>query len=175
MPAPIGNKFAAGCSTNGRPPKYDSVEVLTEKITEYFTHCLGEFEVKAQTANKRRKNPETGKMVLVPETVEKTVCVRAPERPKVSGLARWLGFESRKSLNDYAKKQDFSYPIKRALLIIEEEYEEMLPNTKGSGVIFALKNMGWEDKSTLDSNVNLKGKPEWLGVAASKLTNGSKS
>lgn len=168
MAAPKGNKYAQGSKTNGRPAMYKNVKELTDKITEYFTYILGEYQEQTVTVNKRRKDEATGKMKLVPETVTKTVCIRQPERPKVSSLARWLGFESRKSLNDYSKKKDFSYPIKRALLIIEEEYEDMLPYAKGSGVIFALKNMGWEDKTTVDNNHSLNGKPEWLGVAASK-------
>lgn len=63
-----------------------------------------------------------------------------------TGLARYLGFESRQSLEDYKSKQGFSYPIKKALLRIEEKYENGLFGKNPAGSIFALKNFGWKDK-----------------------------
>ena len=64
-----------------------------------------------------------------------------------SGLALYLGFESRKSLDDYKKKPEFSYSIKKALLRIESYYEENILEKKNpAGAIFALKNFGWKDK-----------------------------
>ncbi len=124
---------------------YDDAEVLADRINEYFRQCYG--------------GPPTNPNELpsVPTG-----------RPTVTGLALFLGIESRKSLNDYAKKDEFSYSIKRALLVIENGYENMLPDAKGAGVIFALKNMGWEDKSQIDNNVNLRGKAPWLGQIAKR-------
>ena len=69
------------------------------------------------------------------------------ERPTVSGLALFLGFASKQSLYDYEKNEKFSYPIKRALTMIECELEKRLENQSVSGIIFALKNMGWTDKT----------------------------
>lgn len=68
------------------------------------------------------------------------------ERPTVTGLALFLGFASKQSLYDYEKNEKFSYPIKRALTMIECELEKRLENQSVSGIIFALKNMGWTDK-----------------------------
>ena len=68
------------------------------------------------------------------------------ERPTVTGLALFLGFASKQSLYDYEKNDKFSYPIKRALTMIECELEKRLENQSVSGIIFALKNMGWTDK-----------------------------
>ncbi|GAB3994629.1 hypothetical protein GCM10028807_32650 [Spirosoma daeguense] len=151
--APKGNKYALG---HGRPAKYSTVEELESRIEEYFIYCEGQYEDQTNTVNKRRKNQETGKMELVPVEVSNRVCVRAPERPKITTLALFLGFESRQSLADYVKRESFSYPIKRALLIIESEYEDILPFAKGGGVIFALKNMGWEDKTEVNSTIEVK-------------------
>lgn len=66
-----------------------------------------------------------------------------------TGLAIHLGFESRQSLQDYKEKEGFSYPIKRALLKIEEKYEKALFNKNAAGPIFALKNFNWKDKQEI--------------------------
>ena len=69
----------------------------------------------------------------------------------ITGLAFFLGFASRQSLYDYEKDGRFSYIIKRARLKIEQNYEEMLQVGSGqaAGQIFALKNMGWTDKTEI--------------------------
>lgn len=64
----------------------------------------------------------------------------------ISGLAYYLGFESRQSFYDYEKREEFSYTIKRARLFIESQYEERLAQRHCTGAIFALKNLGWDDK-----------------------------
>lgn len=70
----------------------------------------------------------------------------------VTGLAYHLGFESRQSLYDYEQKGEFSYIIKRAKLKVEIMYEEALAGTTPTGSIFALKNMGWKDKTEMEIN-----------------------
>jgi hypothetical protein len=57
-----------------------------------------------------------------------------------------MGFASRQSLYDYGNKEDYSYIIKRAKVVIEMSYEQMLLTKASTGAIFALKNMGWVDK-----------------------------
>lgn len=71
----------------------------------------------------------------------------------ISGLALYLGFESRQSFYDYEKNGDFSYIIKRARLRVESEYEKKLSGNSVTGSIFALKNMGWKDKSEQEISV----------------------
>ena len=65
----------------------------------------------------------------------------------ITGLALALGFSSRSSFDDYSKRNDeFSYIVKRAKLVVENYYE-----TSGQTIdIFALKNMGWADRSEID-------------------------
>ena len=73
------------------------------------------------------------------------------ERPTLSGLALFLGFDSRQTLYNYKERDEFLDIIKRARLIVESKYEERLvyePNQ--TGVIFALKNMEWKDSKSLD-------------------------
>lgn len=67
----------------------------------------------------------------------------------ISGLAFYLGFESRQSFYDYEKKPDFSYIIKRARIQVEISYEERLDSKNPTGAIFALKNMGWDDRTQI--------------------------
>jgi hypothetical protein len=72
----------------------------------------------------------------------------------ITGLALYLGFESRQSFYDYEGKEGFSYTIKRARLRIENEYEIKLSGNSVAGSIFALKNLGWKDKIEQDLNHN---------------------
>lgn len=73
-------------------------------------------------------------------------CESNREKVTVTGLCLFLGFSSRSSLDDYEKRGDeFSYIIKRSRLAVENSYE-----TSGQTIdIFALKNMGWKDKSEM--------------------------
>ena|SRR5690349_10190489 len=88
-----------------------------------------------------------------PEDLRKVViqffdeCRVNGEKPTITGLTLYLGFSSRSSLDDYCKRSDdFSYIIKRAKLAVEHAYEQ-----SGQTIdIFALKNMGWSDRSELD-------------------------
>ena len=63
----------------------------------------------------------------------------------ITGLTLFLGFASKDSLYDYAKRDEFSDCIKRALLVVENKYEEKLLSGSCTGAIFALKNMKWKD------------------------------
>jgi hypothetical protein len=65
----------------------------------------------------------------------------------IPGLAYHLGFESRQSIYDYKENEIFSYSIKRAVLKIESIYAAKLSGQNVTGIIFALKNMGWKDKT----------------------------
>tara|TARA_R110000868_G_scaffold147780_1_gene369396 strand:+ start:132 stop:524 length:393 start_codon:yes stop_codon:yes gene_type:complete len=72
-----------------------------------------------------------------------------------SGLAIYLGFESRQSLEDYKSKPEFSYPIKKALLRIEQKYELAMMK-QPAGAIFALKNFGWKDKQEVENKTTIE-------------------
>ncbi len=79
------------------------------------------------------------------------------DKPTITGLTLYLGFESRQSLYDYKERQEFTYPIKRALTVIEHYYELCLRAQSCAGAIFALKNMNWHDKHEASINVNRVG------------------
>lgn len=83
-------------------------------------------------------------------------CVKSGEKPTITGLTLHVGFSSRASWDDYKKRDKseegklFSYIVKRAKLTVENSYE-----TSGTTFdVFALKQMGWSDKTEV-SNTNL--------------------
>lgn len=92
--------------------------------------------------------------------------IENPEYPTISGLALFLGFESRQSFYDYEKNEIHSYTIKRARLRIENSYEESLRKHGRSGDIFALKNFGWKD--TQDIKVESNSFAEWAKSVTSR-------
>lgn len=141
MGAPKNNKFALN-NNGGRPPIYDNPEDLIEKIIDYFEHIKGEVDAEEE-------------FILTGEGVKVTNYTRHPEEPTITGLALHLGFACKTSLHDYRKKKEFSYPIKRAISIIEQSYEKGLREKNFGGSIFALKNMGWADKiENVNTNLN---------------------
>lgn len=131
MAAPKGNKFAKG-NEGGRQPQFQSNEILQQKVEQYFIYIKGE-----------KKTTGKGKDAI-------TEWVRYPENATISGLALFLGFESRQSFYDYEKNEEFSYTIKKARLRIESAYEQELLSRNATGAIFALKNFGWRDKQELE-------------------------
>jgi len=112
----------------GRPPLFDNPQDLQIKIDDYFKNC-----------------PDSRKLYFEGKLVAEVPC------PTVSGLAYYLGFESRQSFYDYKEDIRFSYIMKRARLFIEKEYEILLQTGNVTGIIFALKNMGWKDKQEIES------------------------
>lgn len=114
----------------GRPPKYKSVKSLQKAIDAYFD------------------KPPTIE-------IETTAGVALMPNISVTGLALHLGFSSRLALNKYEAKPEFVYPIKRAKLYIESQYEFRLQVGKNvAGAIFALKNFGWSDKAEVEVTTN---------------------
>lgn len=124
----------------GRPAMFETAQELEAKINEYF-----------QTGLKKRK------ILIGKQPNQQLVEI---ECPTITGLAIFLGFESRQSFYDYENREAFSYTVKRARLFIENEYEEQLTSGNTVGAIFALKNMGWKDKvETENTNTNLNSEP----------------
>lgn len=151
MAAPKGNKYALGLTTNGQPPKYETPEQFSEKINDYFES-----------------------LTVVGENEDGEEITTFISHPTITGLALFLGFESRQSIYDYSKNKDFSYIIKRAQMVIESSYEEMLLSKASTGAIFALKNMGWIDKThsditTNDKDINNQLTPELVTKLIDKL------
>lgn len=147
-----GNQISVG-NEGGRPALFTDPTLLEEKTLEYFDWCKGEFIIEHKVTSKT-----TGKgkaQVITTESTPVQIWVRYPEKPSITGLALYLGFESRQSLYDYLEKPEFSYYIKKALLHVENTYEKGLWDGKVVGPVFALKNMGWTDKQEVDQKTDL--------------------
>lgn len=106
----------------GAPPKFETAQQLYDKADEYFTWIKGEKD-------------------------DKGGWIREPEPPTITGVTLFLGFESRQSFYDYSEKGDFSYALKKIRTRVENRYEQNLHANNPTGSIFALKNMGWKDKT----------------------------
>ena len=73
-------------------------------------------------------------------------CIDKEEKPTITGLTLYVGFCSRSSWTEYTDKQEFSHIVKRAKLTVENSYE----NSATTFDMFALKNMGWKDKTEVE-------------------------
>jgi hypothetical protein len=67
------------------------------------------------------------------------------EPPTFMGLLLFIGFSSREEFDKYAAMQRYSETLSRGALRIEEVYEKKLHDSS-TGAVFALKNMGWNEK-----------------------------
>ncbi len=132
----------------GKPAAFDSAEELQAEIEKYFS------------------NPP-----CKPFVTKEGDTIQLPFL-SITGLCLELGFESRQSFYDYEKKEEFAYTIKKARMLIENEYEFQLQKGNTTGAIFALKNFGWKDKTEIEQDVTSGGKPlnNWtvLPVTTSK-------
>jgi len=141
-----GNIFSIG-NNGGQAPKYDNVEELESSISSYFGSLV-------------HTHPETGEESIAPSTI--------------TGLALYLGFCDKQSLYDYGKKAEFSCLIKRARTCIENHYENSLNGKASTGAIFALKNMGWADRTEITHNDN-RDKAEQSKLIMEALKNKSRN
>ena len=118
----------------GRPLKYKNPDEFNAKVNEYFkTGC---------------------KQIIL--GIDKEGNKVTVQKYTINGLALYLGFSSKQSLYEYGKRDGFIDPIKKARTMIEEMYEEMLASKYSTGAIFALKNMGWKDKTEVDNNIKIE-------------------
>jgi hypothetical protein len=74
------------------------------------------------------------------------------EKPTLGGLANYLGI-TRYTLAAWAKDDEIGQLMKWARAEIEAIYEKRLVYSRNvTGVIFALKNMGWTDRTDFTSD-----------------------
>lgn len=120
-----------------QPPCLCAADELAARIESYFTYIEGEFQLEDKPGKEIKS--ETGVM--------KKIWEREPEPATISGLAFFLGFNSRGEFDDYEQNGKFANILKRGLLFIESLYEKKLHQQSPAGAIFVLKSMGWKDKS----------------------------
>lgn len=90
----------------------------------------------------RFENPEQ-----MEAAIDEYIANTPPINVTLTGLCMWLGFVSKQSLYDYKKKPGFTYPVLKGLMAVENSYELTLRSQSAPGSIFALKNMGWKDRT----------------------------
>jgi len=119
-------------------PKYPkfTADELTTRIDEYFIYIKGKYRM-----TKTPPKTEGGKPTRT------KVCEREPELATISGLALFLGFSSREVFDDCTRSGKFSEILKRGCLRVQAVYESRLHQHSTSGAIFALKSMGWNEKT----------------------------
>lgn len=128
----------------GRPPFYDTVEQLQERIDGYWDYIQGEYK-------DIEEEDEDGDLITRREFT------RYAEHPTITGLALYLGFTSRQALLNYEAKEEFVDAVKKAKTKIESAYEQALFGRNAAGPIFALKNFGWTDKQEIDQKTEHSG------------------
>jgi hypothetical protein len=109
---------------------------LKALIAAYFKYIKGEYHIEELPAKSK----------TAAETIPQKVWDREPEAPTISGLAHYLGFDSREAFNRYELAGEFASTLKRSRLRIESEYEKKLHQQPSTGAIFALKNLGWNER-----------------------------
>lgn len=77
-------------------------------------------------------------------------CKESEIPPTITGLALSLGI-TRENLISYKNKDEFAPLIQKAKLEIEHLYELRLIKRGNSADIFALRVLGWNDKSAADN------------------------
>lgn len=99
------------------------------------------------------------------------------EKITLAGLALSLGI-SRSTLYNYEEKDEFLDIIKEAREKVEAAYEaRLIYGNNPTGVIFALKNMDWRDKTETEFSGEFEIKrPLWLNNAnPTMITNGQEN
>jgi len=99
----------------------------------------------------------TGRPLLfeTPEALDAAVqkYINEAEQPTLAGLAYALGID-RTTLYNYKEREDFFNIIKKATDWVSQIYEQrLIYNQNPTGVIFALKNMGWKDQSEIKHDI----------------------
>lgn len=109
----------------GRPPKWETPEQLQRDVDLYF---------------------ETEAKVIVGYDDGEPIYAF---QPTMSGLALALGVD-RKTITNYANKDEYFPAIKKARDMVENALERHLYGKNVTGAIFNLKNnFGWADKQDL--------------------------
>lgn len=111
------------------PPCFQTARKLSNKVNAYFRYLEGQFPSRSGGENDTKIHD------------------REPEPATLTGLAHFVGFESRQQLEGYEHNGEFGYVIRRCRLRIEALYEKKLHQQSSAGAVFALKNMGWNGSS----------------------------
>ena len=112
---------------------FKTAATLTQRINEYFKHIEGKYHLSRRSAK------------ITQTVANRKVWDREPEPATISGMALFLGFSSKHEFEAYEETGKHAAILKQGRLRVEAAYEARLYQTP-TGVIFALKTMGWTDK-----------------------------
>lgn len=126
--------------------KFGDVETLISRLNDYFN--------------------EGGTIVTSVNKSGDTVTKRVLT---LSGLIFFLGYNSMSEFYKLESHKEYGTYIKRAKLLIQQNYEEMLQTASNpTGAIFALKQFGWKDNNNGELNINLHPFMDMMKRAQSK-------
>ncbi|NOW97238.1 terminase small subunit [Mucilaginibacter sp. SG564] len=111
-----------------------SAAILAHRIDKYFKYIDGTFHMEQKTTSGKD-----------PALTTQKVWDREPETATIAGMALFLGFSSKQEFEAYEVSGKHADVLKRGRLRLEAAYESRLYQTP-TGVIFALKTLGWNDK-----------------------------
>ena len=155
----------------GRPLKFESVEVLEQRIEAYFADCDKEEDTRKWFHDAIEFDEETKKRLCTNcwASAKSRGCMlvsghlKLPRPYTVTGLAVWLN-TSRQTLLNYEEKELFFDTILAAKQRIENYAEEKLYDSGSPtrGVIFSLSNnaQGWAERKSTDVNISSDGAQE---------------
>lgn len=134
----------------GRPLLYQTPEEMEQVINEYFDHC-----------DNRIRQVYSKKTDSVVEIID-------PEPYTIAGLAYALGMD-RRSLLNYAERDNFFLTVKRAREKVQLDVERRLMEGQTVGAIFNLKNnFDYSDKTEQQVDVTTNG--ESVNIPANTQT-----
>lgn len=131
-----------------------SVAELSDRVEKYFLSVAGQPVPEAKLPAKYIK--KTSPLAMYTPKTNK------PEVPLLTGLALFLGFPSLADFEAYEQTGLFKKTLREARLRIECEYEKKLHQPAPTGAIFALRCMGWTEKSSARS---VKAAPSKLKIS----------
>ena len=109
------------------------------------------------TAKKKRRGRPLGTTKFkTPKELQEAVdkYFDTEKQPTLAGLAYHIGID-RQTLYNYKNRDNFFDIIKKATDKVASVYEgRLIYNNNSTGVIFALKNMGWTDRHELEVSGN---------------------
>lgn len=138
------HKFEVG-NTWGRPPLWGTAEEFAAKAIDYFQSLEAVYE---------ERSKEVINDIGIKEVVKWKECIKQEERPTITGLALYMGYDSRANFYKQGNRSDeFRYIVDRCRLVVEHFYEIALFSKNTHGAIFALINMGWYNRATAPEEV----------------------
>jgi hypothetical protein len=117
---------------------FTSAQELDDKIDQYFN----DIEEKSTSEEEQLNSASAQK-----NTKSKS------QQITITGLALHLGFSSRQAFENCEAKGKFADQLKRARLRVMADYEKKLHVTSSTGAIFALKSMGWNERTEKPADI----------------------